>query len=89
MATRPLHLALDLVPAPLRTFVRQLYAAGWRLSGHDGLTVAGYMAFAAFTSLFPFLIFLAALASVLGTLRPQRRPSRACSCSCRPMSPAR
>lgn len=29
--------------------------------------VAGYMAFAAFTSLFPFLIFLAALASVLGT----------------------
>lgn len=59
--------ALGLVPAPLRTFVRQLYAAGWRLNGHDGLTVAGYMAFAAFTSLFPFLIFLAALASVLGT----------------------
>ena len=67
MATRPLRHALDLVPAPLRTFARELYAAGWRLSGHDGLTVAGYMAFAAFTSLFPFLIFLAALASVLGT----------------------
>ena len=48
-------------------FARRLYAACWRLSGHDGLTVAGYMAFAAFTSLFPFLIFLAALASVLGT----------------------
>ena len=46
---------------------QQLYRAGWRLTEHDGLTVAGYMAFAAFTSLFPFLIFLAALASVLGT----------------------
>jgi membrane protein len=52
---------------PLKRFARQLYAAVWRLSDHDGLTVAGYMAFAAFTSLFPFLIFLAALASVLGT----------------------
>ena len=56
-----------MVPAPLRRFARQLYRAGWRLSEHDGLMVAGYMAFAAFTSLFPFLIFLAALASVLGT----------------------
>jgi membrane protein len=53
--------------APARRFATRLYAAGWRLSDHDGLTVAGYMAFAAFTSLFPFLIFLAALASVLGT----------------------
>src|SRR3954454_22857396 len=56
-----------MAPAPLRRFVRQIYRAGWRLSEHDGLMVAGYMAFAAFTSLFPFLIFLAALASVLGT----------------------
>ena len=69
MASRPLRHALELVPAPLRTFVRRLYGAGWRLSDHDGLTVAGYMAFAAFTSLFPFLIFLAALASVLGTTK--------------------
>ncbi len=53
--------------APLRRFGRQVYRAGWRLTEHDGLTVAGYMAFAAFTSLFPFLIFLAALASFLGT----------------------
>ena len=59
--------ALGMVPAPLQRFARQLYFAGWRLAAHDGLTVAGYMAFAAFTSLFPFLIFLAALASVLGT----------------------
>jgi membrane protein len=56
-----------MTPAPLRRFARQTYRAGWRLSEHDGLMVAGYMAFAAFTSLFPFLIFLAALASVLGT----------------------
>ena len=67
MAARPFRHALGLVPAPLRRFARQLYQAGWRLTEHDGLTVAGYMAFAAFTSLFPFLIFLAALASVLGT----------------------
>lgn len=72
MAAPPPRHPLGLVPAPLRTFVRQLYAAGWRLNGHDGLTVAGYMAFAAFTSLFPFLIFLAALASVLGTAETAR-----------------
>ena len=67
MATIPSRSALDVLPAPLRRFAAQLYLAGWRLAAHDGLTVAGYMAFAAFTSLFPFLIFLAALASVLGT----------------------
>src|SRR3954468_2749936 len=67
MATISLHDALGMVPAPLQRAVRRLYLAGWRLSEHDGLMVAGYMAFAAFTSLFPFLIFLAALASVLGT----------------------
>jgi membrane protein len=63
MATISPRGALGSVPAPFR----RLYRAGWRLADHDGLTVAGYMAFAAFTSLFPFLIFLAALASFLGT----------------------
>jgi membrane protein len=67
MATIPPRGTLGMVPAALRRFAQQLYHAGWRLAEHDGLTVAGYMAFAAFTSLFPFLIFLAALASVLGT----------------------
>ena len=67
MATLPDGNAMAAVPTPLRRFASRLYAACWRLSDHDGLTVAGYMAFAAFTSLFPFLIFLAALASVLGT----------------------
>ena len=59
--------ALGVVPAALWRFAKHLYLAGWRLTEHDGLMVAGYMAFAAFTSLFPFLIFLAALVSVLGT----------------------
>ena len=56
-----------MLPPALRRFAQQLYRAGWRLTEHDGLMVAGYMAFAAFTTLFPFLIFLAALVSVLGT----------------------
>ena len=72
MAAISPHDALGMVPTPFRRFAKQLYRAGWRLSEHDGLMVAGYMAFAAFTSLFPFLIFLAALASVLGTQRDRR-----------------
>ena len=67
MATIPSRGTLGVMPAALRRFAQQLYRAGWRLTEHDGLMVAGYMAFAAFTSLFPFLLFLAALVSVLGT----------------------
>ena len=33
----------------------------------EGAVLSGYIAFTAFLSLFPFLIFLAALASFLGT----------------------
>jgi membrane protein len=66
MGTIPVEETRSGAPAPVG-FARQFYAACLRLNAHDGLTVAGYMAFAAFTSLFPFLIFLAALASVLGT----------------------
>src|SRR5918994_1826290 len=44
------------------------YRAAWRLVMVDeGLELSGYIAFTAFLSLFPFLIFLAALASFLGT----------------------
>jgi membrane protein len=67
MATISPRGTLGVLPPALRRFAQQLYRAGWRLTEHDGLMVAGYMAFAAFTSLFPFLIFLAALVSVLGT----------------------
>ena len=43
------------------------YRAAWRLVMVDeGLELSGYIAFAAFLSLFPFLIFLAALAGFLG-----------------------
>ena len=43
------------------------YRAAWRLvMVDDGLVLAGYIAFTAFLSLFPFLIFLAALAGFLG-----------------------
>ncbi|HEX6114931.1 MAG TPA: YihY/virulence factor BrkB family protein [Geminicoccaceae bacterium] len=43
------------------------YHAAWRLVMVDeGLELSGYIAFTAFLSLFPFLIFLAALAGFLG-----------------------
>ena len=43
------------------------YDAAWRLVMKDeGLELSGYIAFTAFFSLFPFLIFLAALAGFLG-----------------------
>jgi len=43
------------------------YRAAWRLVMQDeGLELSGYIAFTAFFSLFPFVIFLAALAGFLG-----------------------
>ena len=43
------------------------WRAAWRLVMVDeGLELSGYIAFTAFLSLFPFLIFLAALAGFLG-----------------------
>ena len=48
-------------------WIRIPYRAAWRLVMVDeGLVLAGYIAFTAFLSLFPFLIFLAALAGFLG-----------------------
>jgi membrane protein len=52
--------------APMR-WIRIPYRAAWRLVMVDeGLELSGYIAFTAFLSLFPFLIFLAALAGFLG-----------------------
>ena len=49
-------------------WLRIPYRAAWRLVMVDeGLVLSGYIAFTAFFSLFPFLIFLAALAGFLGT----------------------
>jgi membrane protein len=48
-------------------WIRIPYRAAWRLIMVDeGLELSGYIAFTAFLSLFPFLIFLAALAGFLG-----------------------
>jgi membrane protein len=48
-------------------WLRILYRAAWRLVMVDeGLELSGYIAFTAFLSLFPFLIFLATLAGFLG-----------------------
>jgi membrane protein len=48
-------------------WIRIPYRAAWRLVMDDqGLELSGYIAFTAFLSLFPFLIFLAALAGFLG-----------------------
>jgi membrane protein len=48
-------------------WLRVPYRATWRLvMEDDGLELSGYIAFTAFLSIFPFLIFLAALAGFLG-----------------------
>jgi membrane protein len=49
-------------------WIRIPYRAVWRLVMVDeGMELSGYIAFSAFLALFPFLIFLAALAGFLGT----------------------
>jgi membrane protein len=51
-------------------WIRIPYRAAWRLvMADEGLELSGYIAFTAFLSLFPFLIFLAALAGFLGDTR--------------------
>ena len=51
----------------MRRWLEIPYRAAWRLVMQDeGLELSGYIAFTAFFSLFPFLIFLAALAGFLG-----------------------
>jgi membrane protein len=53
--------------APM-TWFKIPYRAAWRLVMVDeGLELSGYIAFTAFLSLFPFLIFLAALAGFIGS----------------------
>jgi len=44
-----------------------LARAGKRMSDEDGFMVAGYMSFIAIVAIFPFLIFLAAVSSFLGS----------------------
>ena len=48
-------------------FINIVKASITQMIAEDGLMVAGYMSFAALLSLFPFLLFLAAFLSFLGT----------------------
>jgi membrane protein len=50
----------------LRDVWRLAWGAGERLVDDDGLELSGHVAFTAMLALFPFLIFLAALASLVG-----------------------
>ena len=64
------------------------WRAAWRLVMVDeGLELSGYIAFTAFLSLFPFLIFLAALAGFLGDRETADHFIEAMFASCRPTSP--
>ncbi len=50
-----------------RDFSLTLARAGKRMSDEDGFMVAGYMSFISIVAIFPFLIFLAAILSFLGS----------------------
>jgi membrane protein len=69
--SRGLFLAAQAIPPDeeprAMEWIRIAYRAAWRLVMLDeGMELSGYIAFTAFLSLFPFLIFLAALAGFLG-----------------------
>jgi membrane protein len=51
----------------LKNFAFTFFTAFKRMSDEDGIMAAGHIAFTAFLSLFPFLIFLAALAGFLSS----------------------
>ncbi len=48
--------------------VRPLWLAVQRLLAHDGVEIAGFIAYTGLVSLFPFIIFLFSLAGFLGTV---------------------
>jgi membrane protein len=54
--------------SPLRTLWRVLYRVYDGLYRHDGWAIASHIALSTLLALFPFLIFLTALASFLGTM---------------------
>ncbi len=68
-ATEPSHRAEN-TPEFLRTmmkFPRILWDAYWRFVDDDGWAIASHIALSALMSLFPFLIFVTALAATMGT----------------------
>ena len=77
-ATEPSHRAEN-TPEFLRTmmkFPRILWDAYWRFVDDDGWAIASHIALSALMSLFPFLIFVTALAgSSARRTSPTRRPT--------------
>ena len=51
----------------MRSIIRILYAAGLRFIADDGWAIASHIALSTLTSLFPFLIFVTALAGFFGS----------------------
>ncbi|HYC26129.1 MAG TPA: hypothetical protein VEC58_08840, partial [Roseiarcus sp.] len=51
----------------MRRAISILLDAYWRFLGQDGWAIASHIALSTLTSLFPFLIFVTALAGLLGT----------------------
>jgi membrane protein len=64
---RPTLRRLHRLLARLRQSVVTMAGAAQRMSAEDGFMVAGYMAFTAIVAIFPFLLFITALMSFLGT----------------------
>lgn len=50
----------------LRTLLHSVYKAGYNTVYHDGIEHAGYLAFLGLIALFPFMVFVVALAGFLG-----------------------
>ena len=53
--------------APLWRLLRLFYDAYWRFADDDGWAIASHVALTFLTSMFPFLIFITALAGLFGT----------------------
>jgi len=60
----------------LRELVSILWSAGEKFLADDGWAIASYIGLTLLTSLFPFLIFVAALAGFLGSEAHGRRRIR-------------
>ncbi len=53
--------------SPLWALFRLFYDAYWRFAANDGWAIASHVALTILTSMFPFLIFITALAGYFGT----------------------
>lgn len=58
--------AMNYLKIVITRYIYILYRAGYNLVHHDGIEHAGYMSFMTILSIFPFLVFLLALAGFIG-----------------------